>query len=67
MTVARKLLELAAFWEQDLCLDCETIQPPEVACPGEVATCVKCGSINMLPAEAVLQIADLVEPSEAEG
>lgn len=64
MTVARKLLEIAAFWGQDLCLDCETVQPPEVACPGEAAACVKCGSINLLAAETVLQIADLVEGGE---
>jgi hypothetical protein len=63
MTVARKLLEIAAFWEQDICLDCETIQPPPEG-EDEAPPCVKCGSGNILAAETVLQIADMVEGEE---
>jgi hypothetical protein len=64
MTVARKLLEIAAFWDQNICLDCETIQPPEES--EEMPPCVKCGSGNILAAETVLQIADMVD-SDDEG
>jgi hypothetical protein len=63
MTIARKTLEIAAFWEQDICLDCEIIQPP-VEGEDEAPPCVSCGSGNILAAETVLQIADLVEEEE---
>ena len=63
MTVARKLLEIAAFWEQDICLDCETIQPP-VEGEDEAPPCVKCASTNVIAAETVLLIADMVEGEE---
>lgn len=62
MTIARKVLEIAAFWEQDICLDCEAIQPPEE--DEEMPPCIKCGSSNILSAETILQIADIVEGEE---
>jgi hypothetical protein len=63
MTIARKTLEIATFWDQEVCLDCETIQPPEGEQDPE-ATCVSCGSGNILAAEAILAIADLVDGEE---
>ncbi len=63
MTVARKTLEVAAFWEQNICLDCETIQPVEEG--DDLPPCVSCGSDNIISAESVLAIADMVEEDEA--
>ena len=63
MTIARKTLEIASFWDQEVCLECEAIQPP--ADDGDdSAPCVSCGSTNILAAEAILAIADLVEQEE---
>lgn len=63
MTIPRKTLEIAAFWDQGVCLDCEAIQPPDA----DEATCVSCGSTNVMPCESLLAIADIVEPADVEG
>lgn len=62
MTIARKVLEIASFWDQNICLSCEAIQPPEE--DEEMPPCVKCGGNDILSAETVLQIADMVEGDE---
>lgn len=58
MTIARKDLEAAAFWEQSVCLDCGLIVEPDED------TCESCGSDDLLPAKQVLKATDLVEEEE---
>lgn len=68
--IPRRTLEIASFWEQDVCLDCEAIQPPEAEEPtseadgDEPLTCCACGSQSLLPAETILQVAALVGEDE---
>lgn len=58
MTLNRKELERAAFWDQDVCLDCGHTQPHDSA---NFAECVECGGTDVLPAKRILTIADCVE------
>ena len=58
MSLTKTELERAAFWDQDVCLDCGQAQPHELATAFE---CVECGSDDLLPAKRILQIADFVE------
>lgn len=59
--IARTTLEAASFWAQDVCIECETIQPAEDDTPeDEQRLCCSCGGLTLLPAETILQIADMV-------
>lgn len=66
--IPRRTLEIAAFWAQSICIECETIQPPEDApnppVEGEPIVCCNCGAQALIPAETVLQVADLVGEDE---
>lgn len=58
MTLKRNELERAAFWDQDICLECGHAQPHEAE---PAAECVECGGSDLLPAKRILAIADFVE------
>lgn len=66
--IPHRTLEIAAFWDQLVCLDCEAIQPPEEATDpednSEPVVCCACGSTNLLPADTILQAAALVGDDE---
>lgn len=66
--IPRRTLEIASFWDQLVCLDCEAIQPPdevsELDDSDEPALCCACGSTNLLPADTILQAAELVGDDE---
>ncbi len=61
--IPRTTLEIASFWDQEVCLDCETLQPPADEADemeGDEPACCACGSSSLLPAATILQIADMV-------
>ena len=59
--ISRTILEAASFWAQDVCIECETVQPlDDTPDDGEPRLCCNCGEQTLLPAETILQIADLV-------
>ena len=67
--IPRRTLEIASFWDQLVCLDCEAIQPPDDLASedgedGEPALCCSCSSTNLLPADTILQAAALVGDDE---
>lgn len=61
MTLSRKELEDAAFWEQGVCLDCGAVVPAGVEFEEE---CPSCGSDAAYSAAFVLRCADFVEEVE---
>lgn len=69
--IPRRTLEIASFWDQLVCLDCEAIQPPEEVVEGdeppasaEPIQCCSCCSTNLLPADTILRAAELVGDDE---
>lgn len=65
MTIPRKTLEVATFWDQGVCLDCEIIQPPQEGEEQAWPPCCSCASDNVILASAVLAIAALIDEDEA--
>ena len=61
MTIPRKTLEGAAFWDQVVCLDCEALVAADEVAEG---ACPRCGSDAVYPAEFVLRCADVVGEEE---
>lgn len=64
MTIPRKTLEIAAFWDQGVCLECETIQPPQEGDEQTWPPCCSCSEDNVILASAILAIAAIVEEGE---
>lgn len=58
MTIALKDVEAAAFWEMDVCLECESI----VQADGHF--CPNCGKSPTLSAETVARVFEVVEKGE---
>lgn len=61
MTMTRTEIEAAAFWDQSVCLDCETVLTPV---GGAEPTCPECGSDAVIAAETVLRCLALVGDDE---
>lgn len=59
MTIARRRLEEAAFWNFAVCLDCQGLFDPDTL--GEDPTCPACQSARLFPADTILACADFVE------
>jgi len=65
--IPRTTLEIAAFWAQSVCIQCEAIQPPDEEASDlgdEPPACCNCGAAEVLPAETILAIADMVGEGE---
>lgn len=62
MTIQRKTLEAAAFWDQAACLDCGHTQTMDAE--DDEPGCEACGSERVYEAAWILGILDSVEVEE---
>lgn len=62
MTIARRRLEEAAFWNFAVCLDCQGLFDPDML--GGDTVCPACSSSRLFPAETILACADFVEADD---
>lgn len=65
MTITKKTLLRAAFWEDDwICLDCgESFRDP---IRDEFQACGACGSLNLVNPDIAVQVLEKVEVDEGE-
>lgn len=63
MTLLRREIESAAFWDRWVCLDCEEVVDAE-RLEGERPTCGECGGETILPAEQLHRWLELVLAGE---
>ena len=65
--LTRQTLAAAAFWQQDVCLDCGAVQDAPPGDPEAEPTCEACGSPALLAAElGVRLLARIAESEESE-
>lgn len=61
MTLPRAIIQHAAMWDEDICLDCNNRQDPPLEGP---RVCEACGGTQVLPATVVLLCSDFIEEDE---
>lgn len=60
----RAEVEAAAFWDQEICLECGYIQNTPDGGPDDPLVCGECGSPNRLPAQSALAVLAIIEEDE---
>ena len=65
--LTRQTLAAAAFWQQDICLDCDTVQDALPADLEAELTCEVCGSDALLAAELGVKLLARIAESEESG